>query len=84
MNQYINLLRFVAASIKAACTKGEIKYVTNWIITDLRNSPAFDQNVAAFEVSLNPIQLTGEYTSQKLGTVTLRKGVEIYYGIAYA
>lgn len=84
MNQYVNLLRFVAASIKAVCTKGEIKYVTNRIITDLRNTAAFEQNVVAFEVSPHPVQLPGDSAKQQHGTVTLNKGVAIYYGIAFS
>lgn len=86
MDQYINLLRFVRARVKAACTKGEIKYVTNRIITDLRATSAFEQTVLAFEVSLNPVRFTsssGCGGKQQLGIVTLNKGIEIYYGVSY-
>jgi len=83
MNQYVSLLRVVAASIKSVCTKGEVRYVTNRIISDLRNIAAFDSYVTAFEVSPAPIQLPGEPTKQHHGKVVLNKGVEIFYGITY-
>lgn len=82
MKQYIALFRYVAASIKAVCTKNEIKYVTNWIITDFRRNGVLERPIEDFQVSPTPVQLP-KFNDQHHGVIKLRNGISIYYGLAF-
>lgn len=82
-DNYIRLLRTVIAGIKPHCTKGEIRFVTNRIISDFRRNKIFDKTINLFDVGVTPKYHIFPPGDTHYGSVYLNKGLYVYYGVVY-